>query len=139
LRERFSRSAIDRLFGRVAEAVNAFSLDRMVRVPGIDPASLVVGGQQAIAQFRTTNARLIRSVPEELAQRAGQVLSSPEVRGLHVTQARKLLAEKLGVTRSKAEFWARDQTLKLYADVTEERHKSAGIETYRWITSNDEH
>ncbi len=42
------------------------------------------------------------------------------------------------VTTSRAELIARDQTLKLNALVTKERHAAAGIQTYIWTTSSDE-
>lgn len=43
-----------------------------------------------------------------------------------------------GVSTSRAELIARDQTLKLNAMVTKERHAAAGIESYIWTTSDDE-
>jgi len=54
------------------------------------------------------------------------------------TLADELEEQLEGVTRSRAEFIARDATLKLNAHVTRERQKACGIEQYIWSTSLDE-
>lgn len=42
------------------------------------------------------------------------------------------------VTQSRAELIARDQVLKLNAEVTQKRHEAAGIVEFVWSTSRDE-
>jgi SPP1 gp7 family putative phage head morphogenesis protein len=49
-----------------------------------------------------------------------------------------LLESRLEVSASRAELIARDQTLKLNANVTQWRQTEAGVERYIWTTSNDE-
>jgi SPP1 gp7 family putative phage head morphogenesis protein len=58
--------------------------------------------------------------------------------GLSVEVLRERIEERFGVTESKADLLARDQTLKLNGQLTERLQVSAGIEEYFWTTSGDE-
>jgi SPP1 gp7 family putative phage head morphogenesis protein len=48
------------------------------------------------------------------------------------------LQERVGVSKSRAQLIARDQTTKLSAALTEHRQKAAGVSRFVWSTSNDE-
>lgn len=138
VRQRFSEGAIFRALNSVARAVDETSLERLARVPGIDIRRILPGGRQALERFRTANARLIESVPAKMAADVGATLRQTDVATLHVKDVGKVLEQRFGVARSQGEFWARDQTLKLYGQVNEERMRGAGIGRYRWIGSEDE-
>jgi SPP1 gp7 family putative phage head morphogenesis protein len=58
--------------------------------------------------------------------------------GRRVESLAKEIEGRFDVTRSKAELLARDQVLKLNANITGERQKAAGIEEYIWTSSGDE-
>ena len=58
--------------------------------------------------------------------------------GTRVEDLRKQIRERFDVTRSKADLLARDQVLKLNAQITQTRQRQAGISEYRWSASNDE-
>jgi hypothetical protein len=135
---RFSASAIDAALADVGRAVDRLSFDKLSRVPGVNPSRLIAGGAGAIARFRQTNALLIQSVPAQLAADVGAVLAEVDVRDLHVKDVGKILAERFGVAESRGEFWARDQTLKLYANVQQTRQRAAGAKSYQWEHSGDE-
>lgn len=55
-----------------------------------------------------------------------------------VEALRQDIEERLDVSRRKADLLARDQVLTLNAQITEARHKAAGIEEYVWTTAGDE-
>lgn len=50
----------------------------------------------------------------------------------------ELLRQQTQTSKNKAKLWARDQTLKLNAEITKQRHLSLGVEEYVWTTSQDE-
>lgn len=122
----------------MARAVDDLSVAKLSKVPGVDPSRLVQGGAMAIQRFREVNAGLIESVPRDMASDIGRTLAGADVRSLHVKDVGKILEERFGVAESKGEFWARDQTLKLYANVQETRQKAAGAKSYQWEHSDDE-
>lgn len=135
---KFSAEAIDAALADVARAVDANSFEKLSRVPGVNPSRLISGGAGAVARFRQTNAALIRSLPADLAADVGSALAEVDVRDLHVKDVGEILSERFGVAESKGEFWARDQTLKLYANVQETRQRAAGASQYQWEDSDDE-
>ncbi len=118
--------------------MDANSYEKLSAVPGIDASKIINGGAQALVRYRQTNAALIESIPARMALQVGEALGSRPIARLHVREAKHILAEQFDVSASQAEFWARDQTMKLYADVTEDRHAAAGVKKYEWGTSDDE-
>ena len=58
--------------------------------------------------------------------------------GLRVEGLAARLAERFGVSDTRAELIAQDQILKLNAQISETRLRDAGVEEYIWITSRDE-
>jgi SPP1 gp7 family putative phage head morphogenesis protein len=66
------------------------------------------------------------------------VIADPLNEGRSVRDISKLLQEQAGYSKSRAELTARDQTLKLYGQIQEERQQKAGITKYVWTTSQDE-
>jgi SPP1 gp7 family putative phage head morphogenesis protein len=58
--------------------------------------------------------------------------------GIRVESVRDEIMHALGVGKSKAALLARDQTLKLHGQMTQERQQSAGLDRYTWSTSKDE-
>lgn len=135
---RFGQAQLDRAFEAVSRAVDETSFRKLAVVPGINPTRLLAGAPRALARFRAANARLIESLPEAMARDIGRTLASADVRSMHVRDVGKLLESRFSVAQSKAEFIARDQTLKLYANVNEARHKAAGVRRYIWEGSGDE-
>ncbi len=138
VRDKFQAKALDAMIAGVGRAVDRVSFDKLSRVPGVNPSRLVTGGAGSLARFRQTNALLIESVPAELAADVGAALAEVDIRSLHVSDVGKILETRFGVTASRGEFWARDQTLKLYANVQEERQRAAGASRYEWGHSDDE-
>ena len=64
-----------------------------------------------------------------------KVLSRGPSHGYAVARA---IEEATGASESHARLLARDQTLKLYSQVTQERHQAAGVTEYVWRSSRDE-
>lgn len=87
--------------------------------------------------FRDENLSLITSLAEDKVSRVREILVDAGA-GTRVEEIAKSIREMGDVTRSRAELIARDQVLKLNADVTEARHKAAGVSEYIWRSSRDE-
>lgn len=107
------------------------------RVIPVSAESLLPYGAELERQFIRNNTELIR-LPERAREEVRKVIEGPLRDGIRVEEVRKRLEERLGIVRSRAELIARDQTLKLYGQIQEQRQTAAGIEEYTWSTSEDE-
>lgn len=108
-----------------------------LRVTGVSTRDVVVGGERLQQQWLRQNTDLIKA-EQDLRRRVERVLQDPLNQGRSVAEIAKLLEEQAGYSRSRAELTARDQTLKLYGQIQEQRQTSAGITKYIWTTSQDE-
>jgi SPP1 gp7 family putative phage head morphogenesis protein len=97
--------------------------------PGIAPL---------IDRFQDANARLITKMRDETIQQIRAVLDDAWTKGERVEVMREKLQERFGVSESRADLIARDQTLKLNAEITQTRQTAAGVQKYVWTTSGDE-
>lgn len=87
--------------------------------------------------FRDENVALIRSLAADKVTRVRAILDDAGA-GTRVEEVAKSIRDMGEVTRSRAELIARDQVLKLNAEVTQRRHEAAGIVEFVWSTSRDE-
>ena len=107
---------------------------------GIDLAAVV--REEDLAAYldaaSARNAGLITSLGDDAVGRVQRIVTDAIIRGTPVKDTRKAIAETFGVSDSRAQLIARDQTAKLNSDLNRIRHQQAGIEQYRWVTSHDE-
>lgn len=89
-----------------------------------------------IASWRAANVDRVQSLLEHERDELSDILSKGA--GKTVAELRQRIEERLEVSRSKADFLARDQVLTLNGQITEARHRAAGITDYVWTTSRDE-
>lgn len=89
-----------------------------------------------IDRLRRGNTDLIRKLVTSQVIKTETVLR--EYEGEHVAVLTERIQKATGTSESHAELLARDQTLKLNADVTQFRARALGANKYTWITSNDE-
>lgn len=127
------------LMGGLVDQTSLFNLEQtgevwrsLVGVPYKDTPAMeaVIKGYQAL------NSGLIKSLVPTLVKRVEKVVSSNL--GETSKTIAKRLQEETGVSASKAKLFARDQVLKLNGQLTEDRHREAGITQYEWVTSGDE-
>lgn len=122
--------------GYVAERVNAHGVSEFKRVIGISTHDMGIGG--ALNSFRDRNVDLIKSLARNQLTDVRDVLATAEAGAWQTDELRKELQTRFGVTKSKADLLARDQTLKLNGQLTMTRQRNAGIKKYIWTTSRDE-
>lgn len=89
-----------------------------------------------IASMR--NASLITNFTEEMVKKVQQATLDALPKGQSYTRLAATIKHELGVSDSRAQLIAKDQSSKLNADLTEIRHKQAGVNKYEWLTSEDE-
>lgn len=88
--------------------------------------------------FARQNAQLITSIPEQDLVQVSGIIERGLQEGRRFTEVARDIQKRFGITSRRANLISRDQTTKLNSSLTKLRQQSAGIETYRWQTSNDE-
>lgn len=94
--------------------------------------------QTALVKGREDARDLITKASKALDADLDAVLLDPDNFGLRVEEIRDKLLERGGVSESRAELIARDQTMKTNAAVARAGHEDAGFSHYQWSTSMDE-
>ena len=116
------------------------------RVIGINPRRDPRVGMQ-LRQWNLINVNLIESSINgpidgvhlrPLLSDLAQVVEEAHTQGLRVEVLAHQIAERFGVSDSRAAFIARDQTLKLNGQLMRTKQQNAGVTQYRWSTSRDE-
>lgn len=108
-----------------------------LRVMGVRTGSVVKNAHVLQAQWVRQNTDLIQGT-RRLRERVRRTVDKAVREGRQVDDIRRMLEEQLGFERSRAELIARDQTLKLYGQIQEQRQRAAGFTQYVWTTSLDE-
>lgn len=121
----------------LAARVNSRNKIDFRRVVGISPHS-EAGTGAAIEAFRERNVNLFKSIAGDELDRMSEILDEAERGAWTVETLGKSLEAEFEVTKSKADFWARDQVLKLNGQLTQMRQTNAGVTKYIWTTSGDE-
>lgn len=128
-------SRIRRLVGRTIaeiEEANSGALSELITV-GMSPSIEGVMGQ-----WIRQNIELITSIATTQLDQVQEVVTEAATSGMRVETLQKRILERFSVSRSRAELIARDQVLKANANLTQTRHREAGIIQYVWSTSRDE-
>lgn len=89
-----------------------------------------------ITEWKRRNIALIKALPELAANGVARTIEKHK--GARVETLARHIEEATGASESHARLLARDQTLKLYSQVTQERHQAAGVTEYVWRSSRDE-
>lgn len=88
-----------------------------------------------LAAWQKANRDLITRTSEQGLARVAATLKATD--GMRVEDIAKNLQGALGWTEKHARLVARDQTLKLCAQINRDQQKAAGIDRYIWRTSED--
>jgi SPP1 gp7 family putative phage head morphogenesis protein len=104
---------------------------------GIDLPDAEPALAPAFKAFRAENVDLITSLAADKVARVREILTDAGA-GTRVEEIARAVREGTDATRSRARLIARDQVLKLNAQVTQARHEAAGVTEFVWRTSKDE-
>lgn len=127
-------SLLDLLSGRLSDW-HAADLSEVLTLPISGDSPEV---QTMLSGWRERNVALIKSVAEDLLGEVEGLVTQAVERGTRVEVLARRLERRFQVSRSRAKLIARDQVAKANAQLTEIRHKEAGITRYRWSSSQDE-
>jgi SPP1 gp7 family putative phage head morphogenesis protein len=133
VRLRMAREAENLPLESIGEQVLRHARDQAVKVVGITNADIVLGSQ--VNAWRRENVRLITRLTTEKLDEIQKLLDAYD--GVRVEELTQALTGLLDGNESRAELIARDQTLKLNADLAQTAQTSAGVTHYRWSTSGD--
>lgn len=134
--EFFSEERIGDTILRAAVGTARFAQKEVSRVIGIPLGDVLP--TTTIERFRQENIGKIQGLAESELNRLGDVLDRASATGLRVEALASDIQRQFDVSESYATLLARDQTLKLNGQITQERQSQAGIVKYTWITSRDE-
>lgn len=130
---RATRNGVIAAFDKMANSLRKHTKGQLV---GITPKD--TGLETAMATAREANISLMEKAGKSYIDQVRGVLEDPDNFNLPVKALTSLLLERADVSQSRAELIARDQTLKLNANITKIRAGNAGITSYVWTTSHDE-
>jgi SPP1 gp7 family putative phage head morphogenesis protein len=122
-------------FDRMAKVVSKKNVDGL-KLVGIRPSA--IGAEDVLKRARDANIRLVEDAGRTYAAQVRELFDDPDNFGRTAKEMKELLLERGGVSESRAQLIARDQTLKLNSALTKDRHERAGIKRYRWSGSLDE-
>lgn len=83
------------------------------------------------------NVKYIKSIEETMLDKVSTIIFEETKRGTSSKVIQEQLMKEFGVSRSKAEFLAVDQSGSMFGQLTKERHTSMGVEKFTWSTSGD--
>lgn len=102
----------------------------------------IVRGEPQLASrlqaWEADNIQLIRSIPEQISSQLSGAMNKAFQEGTSLKDLTKIVQERTGVGRARAELIARDQIGRLNGQLAEMRQRNAGIDAYIWRTSQDE-
>jgi len=93
--------------------------------------------QAVLEGFIAENIDLVETLHQGQIDRFRAIVNRGVQGGLRVETIRDQLLHELGIAQSRASLLARDQTLRLFGELTELRQTNVGIEEYDWDTSDD--
>ena len=139
------------LFNRIKEIMRAMGVGGMLerigalvarharaelsKVIGIPLADVLPLG--TIESFVRSNVAKIESLAVSELDRVYDTISVATTKGLRVEELRDNIVKQFGVSENYGALLARDQTLKLNGQISQERQTQAGITQYRWSSSKD--
>lgn len=131
------RATVPRLYSRMALEVRMANREAAIKNLGMMPgADLVI--ERKVLEAREANIQLVENAGRDYAQSVRDVFEDPESFGLSVAELKDRLLAKGDISAARAELIARDQVLKLNAQVNQARQEAAGVEEYVWSTVGDD-
>lgn len=123
------------VFGEHAVKVASRQAQAAKAIYGIDPKKGTL--TNLIENKKIENMKLAAAAIREYGEQVQDIIANASM-DARVEDVTKDLIDRAGVSSSRAELIARDQTLKLNGDINRENQQSAGITKYVWSTSGDE-
>jgi SPP1 gp7 family putative phage head morphogenesis protein len=104
---------------------------------GVSPFRSEPWLEREIDGFITENVNLVKDIGDQAANRLQTIVTDGTKKGLSNKALAKQITEQLGYSDSRAKLIANDQVGKFNSNLTEIRHKKAGVTEYIWSTTKD--
>ncbi|KGA39124.1 phage head morphogenesis protein [Pectobacterium odoriferum] len=118
---------------------SAAFVEQINRAIGIDMTALMVNENLVdyVDASIESNVALIKSLSSDYFEDVQMQVFDGILRGDSLTTIVRNLQHSTGTAYNRAHLIARDQTAKIQADITSARQQNAGIDRFRWSTSQD--
>ncbi len=114
---------------------------RMVhKTLGVDLSEDYYSGEffdQLLEQWVDDNVSLIKTIPANMLDDMRKIVTEGYENGMLPKEMAKKIQDAYGMSKTHAQFIARDQMAKLSAQITQKEHKDAGVTKYEWSDSGD--
>lgn len=139
---RRTRAEVEDLAKRLGADLSAFNKRRVERwfkaVFGVDPLLGDADLQALLAEFEVKNLAFITTLEEKLVTQVEGQITTALRSGVRADELAGIIAERVGVAKSGVKLIARDQIATLNGQLNEQRQTALGIESYTWLTAEDE-
>ncbi len=108
---------------------------------GVDIAAMIgpKGAQTTVGAAIERNVGLVSSISEQALTRIGEAVFRGLNKRAPAADVAKEIREATGMARRRALNVAADQTVKITAQLNQERRREAGIDTWEWVHSGKLH
>ena len=108
---------------------------------GVDIATMIgpKAAQTTVGGAIKRNVGLVRSISEQARTRIGEAVFRGLNKRAPAADVAKEIREATGMARRRALNVAADQTVKITAQLNQERRREAGIDTWEWVSSHKLH
>lgn len=117
--------------------VNEANVAKQLAVRGVNPIKSSAWLRDFVKAKAQENAAYISTIPDEFYNKVAQSVMRTVSEGGSLEEIVQDIQKQGGVSRSRAEFIARDQTGSILGQITAERHQRAGFPAFRWSDSDD--
>jgi uncharacterized protein with gpF-like domain len=133
------QSAINNLPLRVEEVINDIDGRLVKEVKGITVLPEITEDmRKSLTEKYTENMELyVKDWNPEQIKRLRVMVENNIRKGLNRQDMQDAIMSEFGTTRAKAQFLARNEVSLWLSEMRNERFNDAGIEIYKWSTSND--
>ena len=107
-------------------------------IAGIDPTRNELWLRAFLVSAIEENVAYIKTIPIDYHNKIETIVNQGVRRGISISDMGKDIAEQGKVSQARGEFIARDQLGSIHGDLTKARHQNMGLDSFRWVTSNDE-
>lgn len=130
--------AVVKQFGTATDKHARGQLDQQLRTAiGVPLSTIERPMQDRIGQWTAENVALIQTVPERYFDRLQQDVQEAFAGGTHPNTLAKQFSDRYQMSENDAERIARDQTLKLSANLNHARMEALGVRRAIWRTMRD--
>lgn len=131
-----SRARTEKAFDRMESRARKKGYRAAAKLLGVRNPDIGLAAVAAAARER--NIRLVEEAGRSYAAQVREVLADPGNMHRRWEEIAAEIKARGGVSDSRAELIARDQTLKVNGAIASARQRSAGVTRYTWSTSLDE-